>query len=390
MAGPARRASDLAKLSCNQLEIKHPKRMASEPEILDSVDEATESIPFTYSIASYGADYPVDSLIKRISNGDILVPTFEHEEKLNEQLDPFQREYVWPRSKADRFIESLLLGLPVPGIFLVKEDSGRLLVLDGHQRLFTLQCFYQGVIDKKEYSLNGIQERFAGKTYKDLDVEDRRRLDDSIIHATIVKQEEPSEDWSSIYNIFERLNTGGVTLQPQEIRMALYHGPFASFLREANAESDWRALIGPVSRRLKDIELILRFFALLYQHQAYQSPMKDFLNKFMAKNKSLSNPTKDELLSIFRDTTNLIYTTLGINAFRPERSVNAALVDALMTGVAAALRAGKTPSAQGLLETRKQLLAESDFLDAITTGTSQKPKVDLRVSRAIAKVSENP
>jgi hypothetical protein len=363
--------------------------MSPEPEIIDSVDEASESIPFTYSIASYGADYPVDSLIKRISNGDILVPTFEHEEKLTEQLDPFQREYVWPRSKADRFIESLLLGLPVPGIFLVKEESGRLLVLDGHQRLFTLQCYYQGVIDKKEYGLNGIQERFNGKTYKELDVEDRRRLDDSIIHATIVKQEEPSEDWSSIYNIFERLNTGGVTLQPQEIRMALYHGPFASFLRELNTDPNWRQLIGPISRRLKDIELILRFFALLFRHESYESPMKDFLNKFMAKNKSLASPTRDELLSIFQNTTSLIHTNLGVNAFRPERTVNAALVDALMTGVAKSLRAGFTPSRDGLTNARRQLLSDKDFLDAITTGTSQKPKVDVRISQAITRITEN-
>lgn len=364
--------------------------MSSELEIIDSVDEASESIPFTYSIASYGADYPIDSLIKRITNGDILVPTFEHEEKLEDQLDPFQREYVWPRPKADRFIESLLLGLPVPGIFLVKEESGRLLVLDGHQRLFTLQCFYQGIIDKKEYSLAGIQDRFVGKTYKDLDVEDRRRLDDSIIHATIVKQEEPSEDWSSIYNIFERLNTGGVSLQPQEIRMALYHGPFASFLREINADSNWRLLIGPPSKRLKDIELILRFFALLFRHESYRSPMKDFLNRFMASNKSHISPSKEELSKIFRETTSLIHASLGTNAFRPERSVNAALVDALMTGVATALRAGTKPTSEELVKARKKLLNDSDFVDAITTGTSQKPKVDLRIIRAIQSVSKDP
>lgn len=363
--------------------------MSAESDIIDSVDEASELIPFTYSIASYGADYPIDSLIKRISNGDILVPTFEHEDKLDDQLDPFQREYVWPRVKADRFIESLLLGLPVPGIFLVKEESGRLLVLDGHQRLYTLQCFYNGVIDKKEYRLSGIQNRFVDKAYKDLDVEDRRRLDDSIIHATIVKQEEPSEDWSSIYNIFERLNTGGVSLQPQEIRMALYHGAYASFLRELNTDAKWRLLIGSPSKRLKDIELILRFFALLFRHDQYASPMKDFLNRFMASNKSLISPGKQELLEIFCETTSLIYDSIGAIAFRPERAVNAALVDALMTAVATAIRDGSKPSPTGLNKAREVLLADPDFVDAITTGTSQKPKVDLRISRAIKAVADN-
>jgi len=111
-----------------------------------------------------------------------------------------------PRPKADRFIESLLLGLPVPGIFLVKEATGRLLVLDGHQRLFTLRAFYDGVINGVEYRLENVQEKFIGKRYRDLDVEDRRRLDDSIIHATVVRQDVPTDDQSSIYVIFERLN----------------------------------------------------------------------------------------------------------------------------------------------------------------------------------------
>lgn len=153
----------------------------SEPEEhIDDLDEALEVIPFTYSITAYGADYPVDSVVKRIEAGDIVVPRFSWEPDSDSNIVGFQREYVWPRTKADRFIESLLLGLPVPGIFLVKESSGRFLVLDGHQRLYSLHAFYQGVIHKEEYRLGGVQPRFNGKRYKDLDVEDRRRLDDKL------------------------------------------------------------------------------------------------------------------------------------------------------------------------------------------------------------------
>jgi len=355
-------------------------------KIIDALDEAQEIIPFTYSIASYGADYPIDSLVKRINNNDILVPTFEHEEQLADDVDAFQRDYVWPRSKADRFIESLLLGLPVPGIFLVKEDTGRLLVLDGHQRLFTLQCFYNGVIHGVEYRLAGIQERFVGRTYKELDVEDRRRLDDSIIHATIMKQEQPSEDWSSIYSIFERLNTGGISLQPQEIRMALYHGPFSALLRELNTNQDWRRLFGAVSKRLKDIELILRFFALLYHHSAYASPMKDFLNRYMAANKTLAKQSATQLQDIFCKTSNTILAALGNSAFRPERALNAALVDALMVGVGNHILKSGSVDQGKLVEAKATLLADQQFLDAISTGTSQKPKVDLRIERATAAI----
>ncbi len=360
--------------------------MATDEQIIDALDDAQEVIAFTYSIVSYGADYPIDSLVKRINNKDILVPTFAQEDQLTDDVDAFQRDYVWPRPKADRFIESLLLGLPVPGIFLVKEDSGRLLVLDGHQRLYTLQCFYNGIIHTREYRLDGIQERFVGKTYKELDVEDRRRLDDSIIHATIVKQEEPSEDWSSIYSIFERLNTGGISLQPQEIRMALYHGPLSALLRELNTGKEWRELIGPISKRLKDVELIVRFFALLHYRSNYRSPMKDFLNRYMATNKSLAKQSAQELTEIFRKTTSTILAALGISAFRPERAVNAALVDALMVGVATQLMMTGTVDSHKLVKARESLLADIDFGGAISTGTSQKPKVDLRIAKAIDKI----
>jgi hypothetical protein len=111
---------------------------------------------------------------------DIIVPRFSWEPEKGSDIVGFQREYVWPRTKADRFIESLLLGLPVPGIFLVKEASGRFLVLDGHQRLYTLRAFYKGVIHGEEYSLANVQKRFLDKRYEDLDVEERRRLNDSV------------------------------------------------------------------------------------------------------------------------------------------------------------------------------------------------------------------
>ena len=114
-------------------------------------------------------------------------------------------------------------------------------------------------------------------------------LDDSILHAIIVKQEKPfDEDPSSIYHIFERLNTGGVLLQPQEIRSCIFHGPFARLLSQLNANGDWRLIFGKVSSRMRDQELILRFFALLFGASNYSKPMKEFLNRFMARHRGLN------------------------------------------------------------------------------------------------------
>jgi len=368
--------------SKNKASTPNPNAQLELDEPVDDLDEALEVVPYVYSITAYGADYPVDSLVKRIDAKDIIVPRFTWQKDLDSDIVGFQREYVWPRTKADRFIESLLLGLPVPGIFLVKEPSGRFLVLDGHQRLFSLQAYYQGVIDGVEYSLDGVQARFNGKRYRDLDVEDRRRLDDSIIHATVIRQDQPNEDQSSVYMIFERLNTGGVNLQPQEIRVALYHGELVRVLQTLNNDSSWRTLYGNKSKRLKDLEMILRFFAFFYHSNAYRSPMKDFLNRYMASNRDLQRQTESDLQKVFHGTVSVLARAVGPRAFRPVRVVNAAVVDSLMTGLAGRLVRGPIKDDKQLAEKYDALLKDSEYRNAVETGTSQEANVATRLRLA--------
>ena len=363
-------------------------RRSTADELVDDLDEAEELIPYTYTITSYGADYPVDSLVKRIDAKDIVVPVFSWEKPRETDLFGFQRDYVWPRSKADRFIESLLLGLPVPGIFLVKEPSGVLLVLDGHQRLHTLHAFYEGTIAGEVYRLSNVQTRFEGKRYKDLDTEDRRRLDDSIIHATVVRQDQPTEDQSSIYVIFERLNTGGVNLQPQEIRVALYHGELVRVLKSLNDDPAWRALYGTKSRRLKDMELILRFFAFLYYGDKYESPMKNFLNRYMATNRHLEKQPEQDLREIFTTSARVILDGIGPKAFRPRRAVNAAVVDSLMYGIAKRTMAKGGSAIKNFPELNRRfekLMADQNYVSAVETGTAQEANVRTRLTKAEAK-----
>lgn len=377
MSTPKKKSAPAAAMSRTE-----PEPMDLVGDLVEDLDEALEVIPYTYSITAYGADYPVDSVVKRMEAEDIIVPRFSWEPDENSQIVGFQREYVWPRPKADRFIESLLLGLPVPGIFLVKEPSGRLLVLDGHQRLYTLRAYFQGVINGIEYRLDNVQERFVGKRYRDLDVEDRRRLDDSIIHATVIRQDEPTEDQSSIYVIFERLNTGGVNLQPQEIRVALYHGEFVRVLRTLNDNAAWRKLFGSKVKRLKDMEMILRFFAFYYHAQNYRRPMKDFLNRYMASNQNLSRQSESDLTTVFENTTAVIAANIGDRAFRPVRAVNAAVIDSVMTGVARRLSTGPIKKTDQLAEHYDALLKSQDYLKAVETGTSQEANVQTRLDLA--------
>jgi hypothetical protein len=357
---------------------------------VDDLDELNEILPTTYSITSYGADYPVDGLVKRMGQGDIVVPLFSLEPDDGQSTVGFQREFVWTKPQADHFIESLLLGLPVPGIFLVKESNGKHLVLDGQQRLRTLESYYLGLFQGKEYLLENVQEKWQGKTYKTLHADDRRRLDDSIIHATIVRQDEPSEDQSSIYLIFERLNSGGTFLQPQEIRVALYHGQFATLLSKLNLNTHWRALYGKKSPRLKDLELILRFFSLHFHSGSYRRPMKDFLNRYMAANRDLGKHSEEELRALFENTVTAIHDHIGPRAFRLKNAVNAAVLDAVMVGVAARLGSGPILNPDQLKGAYETLLKSKDFLDATGRATADEESVNtrLRLSKeAFAKVA---
>src|SRR5207248_1649368 len=160
-----------------------------ETQVLDDAAEEPTVAPIQYDISSFGADYDVEGLVRRLERKDILIP-------------PFQRNYVWTQKDASRFIESLLLGLPVPGIFLAREpDTNKLLVLDGQQRLKTLQFFYDGFFNPQEESkkqqvfrLINVQPKFEGLTYDTLEEQDKIKLNDSLIHATIINQESPQDD----------------------------------------------------------------------------------------------------------------------------------------------------------------------------------------------------
>ncbi len=347
-----------------------------EEKIEDPVDESAEVLPFTYSITSYGADYPVDALVKRLDSKDVFIPAF-------------QRQYVWNFRQACRFIESLLLGLPVPGIFLAKEtDSQKLLVIDGNQRLKTLQYFYHGDFKDsgKGFSLKDVQEQFEGKNYKTLESNDRIKLDDSIIHATIVKQDKPTDDNSSIYYIFERLNTGGSLLQPQEIRACIYHGDFNELLDELNLNKNWRSIFGKTSVRLKDREFILRFFALYFKFSTYKPPMKGFLNTSMGENRKLKKHSKEELSNLFNKTIEIIFKSMGDRAFRPGKAINAAIFDAVMVGVATRLfksEKGEIKDLGKLREKYNSLLEDSVFIEAYKNHTSDERTVKIRINLAI-------
>lgn len=222
-------------------ETSPPKHLADEEQENDIQDSGEDDsgedeeniIPSRFSIAVSRTDFDVAGLVRRLDSEDVFIPDF-------------QRAYVWKPKQASRFIESLLLGLPVPGIFLARErETKKLLVIDGQQRLRSLLYFYKGKFPNSRHSfaLKGVHTEFEKETYKSLKDAYRRQLDDSVVSATVVEPLHPEDD-SSIYYIFEWLNTGGTILKSQEIRACIYHGELNNLLEELNQNPAWRDIFG--------------------------------------------------------------------------------------------------------------------------------------------------
>jgi len=349
---------------------------------IDDVDPNSEVISATYEITSYGADYDVEGLVRRMNKDDIVVPSFDPDLGTDE-VRGFQRGYIWLPTQRSRFIESLLLGLPVPGIFLIRDRQNRLLVLDGQQRLKTLQAYYAGVVGDKRFRLQNVQEPYVGLTYEELAPEDRRRLDDSIIHATVLRQESPDGSQNAVYSIYERLNTGGSPLQPQEIRIALFPGLFLQGISELGRDPHWENLYGPPSPRYRDHELILRVLALFENQAGYARPLKAFLNDYLQANQARELSSYSGLGELFTKAVLAIDLYLGKQAFRPERAVNAAYLDSICVGVMHRVTRDTEIDQAAFKAAYDELVSQQGFRDATLFNTSSDEAVEARVNLAI-------
>ncbi|MFH1007557.1 MAG: DUF262 domain-containing protein [Candidatus Latescibacterota bacterium] len=344
---------------------------------IEDESDGEEVSPSRYDITSYGIDFDVEGVVRRVQKGDIYIPDF-------------QRKFVWKMTESSRFIESLLLGLPVPGIFLAQDpESGKMLVIDGQQRLLTLKFFFDGYFNPKEdaaikrvFKLSKVQEPYIDKTYETLNGKDRTNLGNCVIHSTVVKQDSPADDDTSIYHIFERLNSGGKKLAAQEIRIAVYHGHFLELLKTMNSNPAWRRIFGPENDRMRDQELILRFLAMLEGSQNYKKPMVDFLNKFLRRNR---NPGTDELKryhDIFVDTINAFHEALGHKIFRPARALNVAFFEASMVGLARRIASNVEIEQAKIKEAYDRLNDNLKFKELISQSTTDISNVSERLEIA--------
>lgn len=220
-----------------------------------------------HQIYTKPADPEIKSIVDKIDRGTLVL-----------QPD-FQRQYVWDAEKASRLIESALLEIPLPTIYLSEENDGKTYVIDGQQRLTSFYSFIKGTFpDKSEFKLKGLKvfKELNKKTYKELDSVIQDKISDFTVR-TITFLKKSGSDLK--FEIFERLNTGSVALNDQELRNCIFRGPYNKLLKEMSELDDFRYLIGKKEpdKRMVDIEMVLRFCAFYHSTYLKYSPsMKKF------------------------------------------------------------------------------------------------------------------
>ena len=360
--------------SLEEPEIRQADQVNADIESIDSEREDQESTPCEYKIKSYPADFTLEVLHSKWKEKEIVIPEF-------------QRRFVWKQPQASRLIESFLLDLPVPPIFLYEQSDGNLMVIDGQQRLKSIFYFFDGFFEseKKSFKLVGLDEksRFHNKTFEDLQEIHRGsylRLKNATLRSIIVYQISP-QDTTSAYHIFERLNTGGTQLTNQEIRNVMYHGNgnFVKLLGDLDSYSAWRKIYGkpePDPQR-KDTELVVRFFAMR-DRSNYERPLKVYLSNFMQANRDITAGDADSYRKMFHQTCDKIILCLGEKPFHLRSGVNPPALETVMAVFSDHLNS--IPS--DIRERYGRLKKDNDFDNATKQGTTDKSKIDLRFQKA--------
>ena len=241
-------------------------------------------------------DYPLSIIKEMFDDGDIIP-----------QPD-YQRDYIMDEKKASKLIESVLLQIPIPTVYLCEENDGKLSIIDGQQRLTSFVKFL-----KNEFVLKNLEEYtdFNGKRYADLDKSVQRTIRNTSIHSIVIQKE--SQELK--YEIFARLNQGSTSLKPQELRNCIYRGSFNNMLEDISENNKTFAfLIGAENKRKNYQETILRYFALK-NFQEYSSSISRTLNLYMERHQNDSSEAIEQFKKEFNSNIDIIKQVLGEDAF---------------------------------------------------------------------------
>lgn len=268
-------------------------------------------------IVTEQARYPVKSIKSMLDSEDY---------KLNPE---YQRRKRWDNGKKSRLIESFIMNVPLPPIFLYEYDYAKFEVMDGLQRLTTIYDFYSGNFALESM---GYWTELEGKTYTDLPTEiqkgiDRRYISSIVLLEETAKTPKEAEELKQI--VFERLNSGGEKLTPQETRNALYNGNFNQLCIKLSQNKKFRSMwsiplteetliTSEMYRKMGDVELVLRFFAYRFI-DSLTGTVEIFLDDYLKNANNFPEETLDGLEKLFNDTIDIVYEIFGKKAFLPPK-----------------------------------------------------------------------
>lgn len=308
-------------------------------------------------------------------------------EKQIELQPEYQRHFVWDSTRQSQLIESIFLGIPIPNLFMATNLDSTWEVIDGLQRLTTIVNFVgdQDIIastnpNTQKLRITGLDKVSAmnGSTFEDLPMSVQHMFMTRPIRVTVLNDK---SDFSVRYDLFERLNTGGVILHPQEIRNCVFLGEFKDFITECSENVDFNnsvKMTENAERTGSREELVLKFFAYFEDRNLFVHSVKEFLNDYMEK-KTKRFGNKAQLRDLFSETFNLINQFLPQGIVRGNRVNITPLVlfEAISIGVADLLSENQrhliTPE-------RLQELLNNDELKRLTTGaTNSRNKLNERI-----------
>jgi uncharacterized protein with ParB-like and HNH nuclease domain len=320
-----------------------------------------------------------------------------------------QRKYVWGKLEASRFIDSVLLGLPIPSIFLAKTEDNKMLIIDGYQRIMTIYDYVRGLWsgDEKVFKLSNSKEkintRWRNLAFAELNDSEQRKIRTTTIHAIIFEQRAPKDGDTSLFQIFERINTSGRTLMPQEIRNCVYQGGLNSLLFELNKNSTWRKLFGNPQEdsRMRDLEFILRYLALnqkeILESEKSNISLKKYLNEFMGNKINNTDSKIRDLKDDFLQTLELVNSQFSDVAFNNVQLTDLKTIrkrfyptifDSIMIATSIARKKGIQIN-QANEEARLHLLRDQEYRKYCSQGTMQPEHIKGRVNLALKYLYKN-
>lgn len=330
-------------------------------------------------------DPTVSNLMDKLKAGEIdLAPEFQ------------RKKGIWDVGRKSRLIESLLIRIPLPAFYLdeLPPEPGfdeRYVVIDGVQRLTALEHF---INDKSDARLRlqdlEVLSQLKGKCFDELDRALQRRILSAQFVAYVIEPGTPDE---AKLNIFKRINTGGLTLTPQEIRHAMNAGPVRQFLADLVTTVEFLDAVGrpaaaTLSQRMADRECAVRFVAFVdggvAMYRASDTDLDGFLNRAMARLNKMSNEERDALSRRFRRAMRAAHVCFGRYAFRKPAAggpLNKSLFEATAVALDEASDAdlAKLASAQArLIEAYKSMLAKPEVFASVTASTGDPVRVSTR------------